>query len=207
MGFTNRLKMLIKFGATSAPRDDSGSVPVQQHEYMGKPSKCAIWRPYGFDANVPPGELSLLLAVLANPDAKVALQGFIGKGPSLQEGEVTVFHPQTGSKVHLLMDGSIEIVAGGSTILMQPNDGITITPASGMPVTVDGDLIVTGMLTWQSTATGLSLAVTTGVTIGTTLAVTGATTLSASVTSNGVNISDTHVHLAGTPPGDTGPAK
>ncbi len=163
------LKTLITWAATSRPRvgGSGGKIPTQQVAYLGKASSSVPWFPYGLDANVPTNVLSVLLGVLGR-DSKAHLPGSPGQAPETDLGEVQLYHPPTGSRVHLLADGSIKIEAGGVFALLEPSGGITLEPGGG-PVTVDGDLVVTG-----------------------------STTLSATVTSAGKNIGSTHTHLAGT---------
>lgn len=181
-------KKLIQWAATSLRRrgGSGGETPVQQVSHLGKASNSVPWFPYGFDANVPPNELSVLLGLLGR-DSRAHLPGSPGKAPATQLGEVVVFHPTTGSKVHFLQDGSIQVVAGLASVVVTATGGITLNPGA-VPVTINGDLVVTGSIT------AASVAASGGVTIGTTLAVTGATTLGAVVTSGGTNISGTHVH-------------
>ncbi len=166
----------IKWAATRLSRRVSGAgkPPTQQVSYMDQVANVSLWTPYGFDAAVPPDKLALLLSILGNPDNQVGLMGSPGEGPALEDTEVAVYHPPTGSKIHFLKDGSITIVSGSTSITMTVAGGIKITPGA-TPLTVDGDLVVTG-----------------------TLAVTGASTLGAAVTAGGVNIGSTHGHLAGT---------
>ena len=86
---------------------------------------------------------------------------------------MALYHPPTGSKIHLLKDGSIALTAGAASIVLTATGGILLTPGTA-PVTVAGDLVVTGGAT-----------------------VTGSTTLGAVVTSSAKDISLTHTHLAG----------
>ena len=163
------MKSIIKWGATTLARvAEAGKVAVQQVSYMGKAARVSTWTPYGLDSSPPKGKLSLLLSILGNPDNQVGLVGSPGEGPELAETEVVLFHPETGSKAHFLADGSISVVAGETSILLTAAGGILITPGA-VPVTIDGDLVVTGDAT-----------------------------LGAVVTSNGKDISDTHLHAAGT---------
>ena len=105
----------------------------------------------------------------------------LGDGPALAETETVFFHPATGSKIHFKADGSIEITNAVATILLPVAGGVTITPGS-LPVTVDGDLTVSGDIIAAGALTAGSATV------------TGTTALGATVTSGGVNISGTHVH-------------
>lgn len=164
-------KTVVMWAATSLARvagtGTGRRVPVQQIAHLGKASQSIPWFPYGFDANVPVNELALLLNVLGS-DSKAHLPGSPGQAPETSLGEVVMYHPASGAKVHFLQDGSILVEAGAASVVVNPSGGIDLVPGSS-PVTVDGDLVVTG-----------------------------STTLSSTVTSGGKDISDTHTHTAGT---------
>lgn len=151
----NMIKRLIRWCRVSRDDDDSGSFPIQQVSYLGKVGDAFVLFPYGFHANVPTGELALLLNLQGNPEARVALPTSPLKRVKVAAGEVVVFHPPSGSKIHFKADGTIEMTASN--------------------VKVIGDLEVTG-----------------------------STVLSATVTSNGKDISDTHTHV-GSPTAPDGP--
>jgi hypothetical protein len=130
--------------------------------------------------------LALLLAILGNPDNQVALVGSPGDGPVLAAGEVAVYHPTTGSKVHLLVDGSIRVTAGAASALFTSTGGVTITPGD-VPLTVNGDLTVTGdLIAGGATLASANIAGTLGA---------GTCTLGATVTAGGANIGATHTHV------------
>ena len=175
MSFSSRLKSLIHFGSVSRETDDADTYPVRQVTYMGKPALAMMLEPYGLHANVPAETLTLLLNVLANPDAKIGIPSSPVGRPAAAKGEVVLFHPGSSAKVHLRED-EVEVSAAGASIVIDPTGAITITPVTGLPVTVDGNLIVTETLT-----------------VAQTLAVAGATTLAA-VTAGGKDIGATHVH-------------
>ena len=88
-------------------------------------------------------------------------------------GEVIIYHPTSGSKVHLLQDGSIQVEAGLSSIDVTALGSITLNPGA-LPVTINGDLVVTGV-----------------------------STLGPIVTAGGTNIGQTHTHV-GSPTAPTG---
>ena len=169
------LRTMIRWGTTTLARvgGSNGQTPVQQVTYMDKVSDVVPWLPYGFAASVPPEELTVLLSILANSDSTVSLPGSPGKDPEMVKSEVALYHPETGSKVHMRADGSIDIIAGAASIVLTAAGGIILKPGS-IPVTIDGDLVVTGDAT-----------------------VTGSTALGAIVTSSAKDISLTHTHLAG----------
>lgn len=157
---------------------DSGALPVQQVTYLGKRATAALWFPYGVHANIPSGELGVLLSLLGVTEMRLALPGSPARRPkTLASGEVAFYHPPTGSRVHFLANGDVRVTAGASTVLIAASGAITLTPGAGQKVLVAGDLEVTG-----------------------------ATTLGGVVTSAGKDISDSHVHSGvQTGGGNTGP--
>lgn len=178
----------IQWGATSLARvRDAGNFAVQQLKHLGKGSKSVPWFPYGYDASVPTNVLSVILGVLGL-DSKVHLPGTPpAQVPEIEVGEVVVFHPTTGSKVHFLANGDVQVEAGLASVTIAAAAGsVTVNAPTGL--TINGNVVVNGSIT---TVGG-------GVTIGTTLAVTGASTLGATVTAGGTNIGQTHAHSAGT---------
>lgn len=78
---------------------------------------------------------------------------------------------------------------------LAPGDVVMYSPITGEKMTflAAGGIVVDGDVTYND-----------NVTINGNLTVLGSTTLGATVTSNGKDISDTHTHPAGTPPGNTG---
>ncbi len=165
MSFSDKLRTLIRWGSVSRETDDTDRYPVRQVSYLGKAALVTMLEPYGFHANVPVETLTLLLNILANPDAKVGLPSSGNQRPALAKGEVAFYHPGSSAQV-LLQEDAVTISAAGATIQIDAQGAITATPASGELFTVSGDLTVTGV-----------------------------TALGATVTSNGKDISDTHTHI------------
>ncbi len=156
------MKTAIKWAATTLARVwEAGKVPLQQVKYLGKAANVSTWTPYGLDSSPPSGQLAILLAILGNPDNQVGLVGSPGEGPELAEGEVVLYHPPTGSMLHLLADGSINIVAGAASALLTAAGGMLLTPGA-VPVTVAGDLTVTGILIATGASAALPAVVTSG---------------------------------------------
>jgi len=172
------VRTVVKWAATSLARTwEEGKPTLQQVTYLGKTSKVVTWTPYGFDSSPPKGKLALLFSLLLSADDQVALVGSPGEGPELAEGEVAVYHPATGNRVHFLDDGRIEIIG---------TDDILIRPGSEKKVEIDGNLEVTG----DATVAGAAVA-------QTTLDVQGAATFTNSVTSGGKDVGGEHTHSPG----------
>jgi len=117
------LKYVVRWALTTRDGVDSGDFPTSQVFYLGRPGDAVAWYPYGLHANAPAGELSVLLAMSGDPASRVALPGSPKSRPHpIAVGEVVLYHPATGAKVHLMADGSIvvdapanvSVVAGGN---------------------------------------------------------------------------------------------
>jgi hypothetical protein len=151
---------MLRLCRVSQDATDEGKRPVHQVSYQGRPGDAVAWYSYGYHALPPLDTLALLLSLNGNAEARVILPGSPTDRPLIALGEVVIYHPATGAKLHFRASGDIEA-----------------TPGTGAQFRVLGDFEVTG-----------------------------ATTLSATVTSNGKDISDTHTHDGGTiGAGDTGP--
>lgn len=131
-----RLRGLIRWAKTTLDMDDTGDFPVHQTTYMGKVGDAVAWFPYGFHANIPAEELALIFALQGNPEARVSLPGSPTKRIKVATGEVVVFHPSSGSKIHFKADGTIEITAPLTKVI--GNFEVTGDSALGATVTSDG---------------------------------------------------------------------
>ena len=151
------ISRLMRWCRISREGDGSADFPIQQVTYNGKTANAAMWFQYGIHANIPEdqgggvGSLGLMLALHGNAEERVVLPGSPQRRPTLEPGELAVYHPPTGSIIHFKANGDIDITA--------PNMNLT------SDVTITGDLTVTGD-----------------------------TALAATVTANGKDISDTHIH-------------
>lgn len=174
------IKRMVRWARVSRNDDDSGNFPVQQFSYHGKTGDAVMWFPYGFHANVPEDQLSLLLNVQANSEARVAFPGSPIERPKLGTAiEVVIFHPPTGSKIHFKANGDIELVTTTKVKVDAPSAEFT------------GNVAVIGDITAADiTASG-------------DLDVTGSATLGATVTAGGTAIGATHAHI-GSPTAPTG---
>lgn len=97
----------------------------------------------------------------------------------VEQGEPVFYHPVTNTRIIPRNDGSLDIIANGQAVNIQCDNA---------NVNADANINLTAPLT----------------TIAGDLTVTGNTTLGATVTSNGKDISDTHVHN-GSPTSPAGP--
>jgi len=140
------LKRLIRWARITRESEDTGDFPIQQVGYLGKVGNAVVWLPYGFHANIPENNLALMLAIAGNPEARVVLPGSPkSRVKPVTAGEVVVFHPITGSKVHFRENGDIDIEATGD---------LNVTVAGDANVTAGGAIAVTAGTTVDVVAPG-----------------------------------------------------
>lgn len=155
--------------------DNSKKFPEQQISYLGKVATCITIFPYGFYANASSNKdtLATFFSVDGDEENRIAIPWSGEKRPrDLDEGEVSLYHPNTETFIKLRNNGDLEITTGngasGNVVINCSDASIT------GDVTVNGDLTVTGDTT-------LGTMVTSG---GTNI---GATHVHSGVTSGGSN--------------------
>ncbi len=108
----NRVVSMIKWIRTSNAMNDEIQLPVSQISYHGVGASGVHWFPYGYHANIPAETLAIAFLLEANPESKILLAGSpLSRPPGLLVGEVSLYHPDTGSKVLMKNDGSVEVTA------------------------------------------------------------------------------------------------
>ncbi len=141
------IKTLLRLAYTSAVLDDTGAYPKIQVSYLGKIGDASMWLPYGLHASPELDTMCVIAAMQGNPDVRVAFPGNQINRPKVDRGEVTLFHPDSGSKVHLQQDGTILIESfSGSSIRMRKAGGISLTNDSGDEINMrnGGGIKITG---------------------------------------------------------------
>ena len=119
MGIVNTIRSLIRLARITSVGIDDKDFPNQQVGYLGKVGDAVMWFPYGFTANVPIDELALIFSVGANSESRIAFPS----SPKLRikpikAGEIVIFHPLTGAKIHFKTNGNIDIeTAGGVNVI------------------------------------------------------------------------------------------
>jgi len=183
------LHKLLKWArVTKAAPTEAQQFAVQQVTYSGKVGDAVLVMPYGIHANLPVDSLALMFAVNGEPDNR-AILGFDPKQrPELAEGEVAFYHPPTGSFIKWTEAGDLDIQVGEGS-----GGNVTINCATAT-------ITASGSVTLDTPTTTLTGAVQ----VDGNLTVTGATALGATVTSSGVDISNTHTH-AGSATAPDGP--
>lgn len=185
MGLLNNI---IRWAKITKASDDTQQFATQQMEYLGKVADGIIVFPYGVHANVPPGALALMFSVQGNAENRAAIAWTPKNRPQLKEGECAFYHPPTKAFIIWRENGDLDIETGEGG---KGNVNVTCKQAN---VTASESITLDAP---EATITG-------NLTVDQNLNVTGATALSATVTSNGKDISDTHTH-DGSPTAPTGP--
>lgn len=143
----------VRWAEVVVSGSDTKPYQTQQVGFLGKGGHSLAWYPYGYTALAPSGTLALMFAHAGESEAHTHLPGSPKERPHpLLEGEVALFHPKTGAKIHLKNDGTIDIFAGGidGAVNIAAGDGnITIQAAqiaaiaATLHITI-GDARVTG---------------------------------------------------------------
>lgn len=167
---------LVRRVYVSLPGDDNGEVPITQVSFFGTAANAEVMYPYGSHGNPPKGSTGLVISQNANQEVLAAFLYKADVRPKgLKPGEYAAGNFVVGSIVKFDEDGNINITAIGD---------LNITVEGKATINVTGDTDIT---TPDMNLTG-------NLNIDGDLGVTGSSALSSTVTSNGVNISDTHKH-------------
>jgi len=215
----NMIRNMTRRSVITLAGDDAGDYPVQQITYLGKATECEMISPYGLHANLPVGVTLLTTwSVQGQEDNRVGM-GYTPKlrPKELPEGELVLYHPLTGSKIHYKNNGDIDIDVTGDNgdlnvtikkdLNITVNGNASINVVGNAAVDIDGDaaIDIDGTATVDCPTTNWTgdINLTGKLNINGDLEVSGSSTLSATVTSNGKDISDTHTHV-GSPTAPSG---
>ena len=141
----------------------------QQVNFFGKDASAAMIFPYGFFANVSDGELSFLTVVGESTESKVNLGQLLKVRPDIEQDEVTVYHPKTGSVIKFANGGDIEITTATNITVNCAEANVTATGnvnVTATTVAVTGNMTISGTLDVTGAITGAE--VTAGSTVLTT---------------------------------------
>ena len=147
--------------------DIKKKVPVQQANVLGRIGNYTIVFPYGLYADLPVG------TYLKEIGSGAVIPVTVDRPSDTEQNEPVFFHPFTNTRIIPRNNGDLDIfcVAGEE----KGNVNISCKQAN---IIADESVTITAPLT----------------TVDGNFVVTGDTALGAVVTSNGVNISDTHFH-------------
>ena len=164
------------------------SLPIQQFEMNGRVGDAYIVSPYGVHANLPVNQPALNVS----PDGTI-LMGIDPIGRiKVESGEVVFYHPITKSKIHFKNNHDIDVETEADINAQCKN--LNVIASEDINATCD-NINVTAAT--KATVTAPDIALIGNVAITGDLSVSGSTALSATVTSNGKDISDSHGHTQG----------
>jgi len=183
---------LIRRALVSRKTADTGQFPVAQVKWNDKVADIEVIYPYGLAGNLPKDALVLMFNVQGQEENKAG----IGNTPkirfkNLQEGEVAVGNPVTGSVVKFLENGDIEVTGvndqnvniTGDVNLVVGGD-VNITTTGNTTITTTGNTTIDSTGNMSSTIGGTLTAIVTGNTSITSpiVAITGALTVTGEIT-------------------------
>lgn len=176
------LNDLIKLCRFSKRESDTGQFPIQQVEYLEKTGDSFVVLPYGMHANIPADFLGLLLSAKEQDRFVIPLSSKERVHP-VASGELVLFHPVTGSKVHFKNNGDIDIETAAD--INATCNNINVSAAAKATVTAPdialiGDVAITGTLSISDAVTAAS-----------SVAVAGA------LTQGGKDVGKDHTHSQG----------
>lgn len=176
MDLLNSIQNLIKKAQITGGADNESHFAKQQIVYHNQVTDCAMLFPFGMYANASSSDSLVTVFVIGdNEEDKIGIPYAPLKRPrDLEQGEVALYHPETETFIKFRNSGNLEIESGGG------GEGIITIKGA---VTIDGAVTIAGGATIDD------------------LTVTGTSTLGSTVTSGGVDISNTHTH---TQPNDGG---
>ena len=110
-----------------------------------------------------------MMAVEGDPSNRIMFPMAYEGRPEIEEGEVVVFHPTTGSKITMKANGDIEVESAGDVNVTAANVAVTATALldiTAPTMTMLGNLTLTGNYTlvgnYVSTGTMLNNSVNVG---------------------------------------------
>lgn len=147
---------------------DTGAFRSARVKGLGKESTVYVVYPYGLTANAPVGALCVSWQVSGEESNRVAIADDPQNRPKdLKPGEVVVSNHLTGSEVRFSENGDISITTSTDANISAAN--VNVTTAGDVNITAAGDMALEA----------------------TNIEITG------SLTNNGTNIGNTHIHSQG----------
>lgn len=126
---------------------EAGVYPVQQGTYLDRVTDFIALFPYGMHANLPVGQLCLLIDEKGRIIVGTSCVGRI----VVEEGEVVFYHPKTKAKIHFRNSGDIDIDMPGKLNVTSAGDvnvtatnvnidaSVTNLGTGGLPIARAGD--------------------------------------------------------------------
>lgn len=135
--------------------DKKKALPDQQASILGRLGDYIVIYPYGLYCDLPN---NVWLSILGKGKAIPVTSS----RPASARGEIVLFHPETGDKIHLKNDGSIDVVAGSAVNVTAPNMTFNGDVVFNGNVAINGNLSVSGAISGAGVTD-----TTTNVTLGT----------------------------------------
>lgn len=130
--------MLSKLWGRVTGADKRKQYPDQQAAFLGRVGECAIVSPYGLYADLPSD--CLLLEVARG----VAIPVTVQRPSDTEQGEPTLFHPMTNTRIVLRNNGDLDIKAldGAGSVNIEAVD-VNLTATGDVVADVAGALSAT----------------------------------------------------------------
>lgn len=155
MGYlANKLRSLIRWALVTADGDGDLDFPIQKLTYLGKSAEAVTWFPYGYHANMPANTLGLMLSAQGLPEGRVMFGGSPSARPSISSGEVAVYHPETGSILHMKDGGDIDLLARENGEILIETGGDLTTRGLGDALHIGWDLYLFGWVSMEIASGG-----------------------------------------------------
>jgi phage gp45-like len=132
---------IVRWAVVNASGVDENPYPTQGVKYLGKEGLSQVWYPYGFNAHAPNGTLSMMFAIGGDAGSSVHMPGSPQERIKMNSGEVVMYHPASGSKVHMKDDGSIA-VESNATIDVHATGQVNIESEAKVEVTAAADIVL-----------------------------------------------------------------
>jgi hypothetical protein len=150
----NALRRLLRWAKVSLNSADGDDWPVQQVVYLGKTGDSLQWFPYGYHANIPVGQLTIIGSLMGKAEMRVSFPGSPLERPQIASDENVVYHPPTGSKVHFRSNGDIEITADNGNQVHLLRDKIWVDTPFDLDADVGGKVTVDAVGNIEASAGG-----------------------------------------------------
>ena len=109
------LRDLLRWARITKKSDNSQTYAIQQLQYLNKNADSVMIFPYGFHANAAEDSLALMFSVQSHPENRACIAWNPTKRPTLEESEVSIYHPPTDAFIIFKSDGSIDIQTGNNS--------------------------------------------------------------------------------------------
>lgn len=144
------LSKIEKWVQILLPSKEDKDFPVHQVTYNGKTGNAIAWYMYGWFANPPSGTLARMARINSHGEQRVISPDAPKNRPAAEATECGMFHPETGTKIHLKANGDIEVSS---------TSDVTITVVGNVNITaVDVNIIASGDTVTESANTTIGAA-------------------------------------------------